>query len=142
MPGKLLFGNSAVGRMLDAFGGVIDKICGNEDQAFTMKARLKALSQQTDVKELEVLETVLRTELSSKDFLQRNWRAIVMLAITGIVINTYFIVPYLKVIFGIEIDAILPDSFFELLSIGVGGYVLGKGVEKGFRKREQPIKLF
>jgi len=76
----------------------------------------------------------LKTELSG-NWLQRSWRPILMLSITLIVVNNYLIFPYFS-LFGIPATMLdFPDKLWNLLTVGVGGYVLGRSAEKG-------IKLF
>jgi hypothetical protein len=44
--------------------------------------------------------------------------------------NNYIIAPYLDAIFGTSIMFDLPDQAWGLLSVGLGGYVIGRSAEK------------
>ena len=75
---------------------------------------------------------VLRVELAG-NWLQRSWRPILMLSITLILINNYLLFPYLS-LFGVpSIQLEFPDKLWNLLSLGVGGYVAGRSVEKSIK---------
>lgn len=53
-----------------------------------------------------------------------------MLTIVGIVANNYLIYPYL-ILFGMQaIPLALPDRLWDLMTLGVGGYVAGRTGEK------------
>lgn len=59
------------------------------------------------------------------NWLQRSWRPILMLAFGFIIIYEYFI----SKVFSLP-SANLPVDFWDLLELGMGGYVVGRSVEK------------
>lgn len=72
----------------------------------------------------------------SGNSLQRNWRPIVMLTFAFIIVYRYFISPIFN------FPAIeLPGPFWDLLSVGMGGYVIGRSVEKVADKLTQNTDL-
>ncbi|NDV19232.1 hypothetical protein GO013_07340 [Pseudodesulfovibrio sp. JC047] len=73
---------------------------------------------------------VLVTEMSG-NWLQRSWRPILMLVIVAIVANNYLIYPYLSLFWPAAPTLSLPPELWQLMKIGVGGYVVGRSVEKG-----------
>lgn len=73
---------------------------------------------------------VLVTEMSG-NWLQRSWRPILMLVIVAIVANNYLIYPYLSLFWTEAPTLTLPPELWQLMKIGVGGYVVGRSVEKG-----------
>ena len=80
--------------------------------------------------EIEKLKaTVIEAEMSG-NWLQRSWRPILMLSLVVIVINNYILFPYFP-------DTLtmldLPDELWNLLTIGVGGYVAGRSIEKAVK---------
>lgn len=135
----------AVGTAISAALGVGDN---PDDVAEALKVDPKAAIR---LKELEVewkksvlaLESTkieegsktVRAEAQGESWLQRNWRPILMLVIVAIVANNFVLLPYLNAIFGAgTIPALdLPEALWELMKIGVGGYVLGRSAEKGIR---------
>lgn len=58
-------------------------------------------------------------------WLQRSWRPILMLAFGFILIYEYFI----SSIFSLP-KSNLPEMFWELLNLGLGGYIIGRSAEK------------
>ncbi|BDD05473.1 3TM-type holin [Aureibacter tunicatorum] len=71
------------------------------------------------------------------NWLQRSWRPLVMLSFTFIVIYTYFI----QHLFSIAPQIELPDKFWGLLEVGLGGYVIGRSVEKVATSVTQNVDL-
>lgn len=54
-----------------------------------------------------------------------------MLTIVAIIANNYLLIPWLQV-FGVPVALLeLPESLYTLMTVGVGGYVAGRTVEKG-----------
>lgn len=84
--------------------------------------------------ELAFLETkgkVIEAEASSEHFLTATWRPITMLTFTFIVANNYIIAPYFSALFGIDIPTLtLTEDMWDLLTVGLGGYVVGRSAEK------------
>lgn len=84
----------------------------------------------TYVKLAEFQSKTLQTEMSG-NWLQRSWRPLLMLSLVFVVVNNYILQPYFPSIF---IVTELPDHLWELLKIGVGGYIVGRSVEKAADK--------
>ena len=59
------------------------------------------------------------------NWLQRSWRPLLMLAFGFIVIYVKFIAP----LFDLRIPE-LENEFWNLLQLGIGGYVVGRSAEK------------
>ncbi len=80
---------------------------------------------------MEAGRDVVLAEAEGESWLQRNWRPLTILNAAAILFNNYVLVPRLKA-FGIETVAVLtiPDGMWSLLTIGLGGYIVGRTVEK------------
>ena len=63
-------------------------------------------------------------------FLAANWRPIIMLLFGVIIANNYIIYPYLSLFFEDAPMLDIPPDMWALLKIGLGGYVVGRSVEK------------
>ena len=98
----------------------------------------KAADVETQL--INAKSTALQGEINGNR-LQRNWRPILMICFGGIIIYQYFLVHLINVIltaFHVEFQGSplfipefnLPDRFWSLLEIGVGGYVVGRSLEK------------
>ena len=119
-------------KIIDWFGGsVIKDLLGGLDKLFTSKEeKIKAesiIKQILIEKQLELqqMQTDVIIAEAKGNWLQRSWRPILMLSFGFIVIYVKFIAP----VFGLTIPA-LEIEFWELLKIGIGGYVVGRSAEK------------
>ena len=94
------------------------------------KAELQMKLAELDKAVMEAQSSVVIAEAQGQSWLQRNWRPLLMLVIITIVANNYIIHPYLS-IFTDKVKVLdLPDKLWVLMEIGVGGYILGRTVEK------------
>tara|TARA_R110000796_G_scaffold240119_1_gene361041 strand:+ start:160 stop:555 length:396 start_codon:yes stop_codon:yes gene_type:complete len=119
-------------KIVDWFGGsVVTDLLGGLDNLFTSKEeKIKAetvIKQILIEKQLELqrMQTEIIVTEAKGNWLQRSWRPVIMLAFGFIVIYVKFIGPVF--------DLIIPElelEFWELLKIGIGGYVVGRSAEK------------
>ncbi|MBL4613753.1 MAG: hypothetical protein JKY27_02605, partial [Magnetovibrio sp.] len=108
--------------------GVIDQAVEDKDQANVIKARLNELALSGNLKELESAAKIIVAEAQGDSWLQRNWRPLLMVLFGIIIANNYILVP----IFGTPAADIPPDMW-DLLKLGVGGYVVGRTAEKSLK---------
>lgn len=73
--------------------------------------------------------SVLNTEMKG-NWLQRSWRPLLMLMIILIIFNNYVLLPYFPEHLSMMV---LPDDLWDILKIGLGGYVVGRSVEKSVK---------
>ena len=118
-----LFKNSAKDLSI-SIGDVVDKLSTSDEEKLKAKKELTevVLTNLKDVASFQ--KEVLVTELSGTK-LQRSWRPIVMLMFAFIVVYTKFIAPLFNLT-----NVQLEPQFWELLYIGIGGYVIGRSAEK------------
>ena len=119
-------------KIFDWFGGtVIKDLLGGLDKLFTSKEeKIKAeniIKQILIEKKLELhqMQTDVILAEAKGNWLQRSWRPILMLSFGFIVIYVKFLAP----VFDLTIPK-LEIEFWELLKIGIGGYVVGRSAEK------------
>ena len=119
-------------KILDWFtGGVIKEVGKVIDNLFTTdEERIKAKNEvfkvlQEQQLELQKLQTEIILAEANGNWLQRSWRPILMLSFGFIVIYVKFIAP----LFSLPIPP-LENEFWDLLQLGIGGYVVGRSVEK------------
>jgi hypothetical protein len=117
---------------VDAIFGGIDSLSTTDEEKFAAKqkileARLAfelALQQSMD-KVVSEQASIIRAEATGESWLQRNWRPLTMLA---------FLVILFLYWFGVEPDGLTQETInavFRLLQLGIGGYIVGRSVEKG-----------
>ena len=119
-------------KIIDWFGGTVVKdLLGGLDKLFTSKEeKIKAenvIKQILIQKELELqkMQTEIILAEAKGHWLQRSWRPILMLAFGFIVIYVKFLAP----LFDFKIPE-LENEFWNLLQLGIGGYVVGRSAEK------------
>ena len=89
-----------------------------------------------DIAELEsvFLETkgkIIEAEAKSEHWIVSSWRPITMLTFVFIIANNYIIAPYAMALFNIDIPTLeLTSDMWDLVQLGLGGYVVGRSAEK------------
>ena len=118
-----------IGQVVGQVLGLIDKSVEDKDQAARLKHDVEVQFMQQDysfiVKEIESRAGIIAAEAQGKSWLQRNWRPLLMLTFTYIIAHNYIVSP----MFGLQRLEIPPDMW-ELLKLGMGGYILGRSAEK------------
>lgn len=101
-----------------------------KSQVLVQLSQLEAQAEKAEIAYREAQAKVIIAEAQGESWLQRNWRPILMLTIVLIVANNYVIAPYIS-LFGYKSLALeLPEAMWNLMNIGVGGYVVGRSGEK------------
>ena len=118
-----------IGTIIDKVLNVIDKSVEDKD----LKERLKSEIQLTIftkeydkiIKELQVQRDIIVAEATGHSWLQRNWRPIIMLMFGYLIAHNYILAP----LFGFQMLDI-PSDVYQVIKIGLGGYVVGRSIEK------------
>jgi hypothetical protein len=84
---------------------------------------------------LEQETAIILAEVNSEHWLTRSWRPVLMLTLLGFVLLVGALLPLLDAVVGAPVPfnprwQALPPQFWEFLSIGVGGYIGGRSLEK------------
>lgn len=116
--------NFLTDNVLSEIGKVIDNIFTNDEERQQAKNELVKIIQQKEL-ELQKMQTDIIIAEAKGNWLQRSWRPILMLAFGFIVIYVKFIAP----LFDLKIPE-LENEFWNLLQLGIGGYVIGRSAEK------------
>jgi hypothetical protein len=112
------------GGLVSEVGKVMDNLFTSEEERINAKNEmLKVLNEQQ--LELQRLQTDIILAEAKGNWLQRSWRPILMLAFGFIVIYVKFIAP----LFSLPVPP-LENEFWNLLQLGIGGYVMGRTGEK------------
>jgi len=118
--------SALLGPVVAGIFGVVDKVVPDADQANKIKSELQTMVLTGQMKEIEAAASIIVAEAQGDSWLQRNWRPMLMCLFGIIIANNYIISPT----FG-TLMMPLPPEMWELLKIGIGGYVVGRSVEKG-----------
>lgn len=119
--------------LIEAGLRIIDKIIPDPAAKAEATRKLLEIQQTGELAEVEAAMNVVVAEAKSEHALTSQWRPITMLVFTAIVANNYIIAPYLAAIFGWSVTLEMPDQLWNLLSIGIGGYVVGRSSEKAIK---------
>ena len=108
--------------VVDKVTDIVDKFVPDKDAATQLKAELTS-------KLIESRSQVIVSEAQG-GWLQRNWRPITMLIFVFIIFNNYILAQYM-IALGIDFPILpIPGGMWNLLTVGIGGYVLGRSWEK------------
>jgi hypothetical protein len=132
-----------IGKVLDGVFGIIDKSVTDKDEALRLKSALQMGMMNGDHAEvMELLRqqgAIVLAEVNGKSWLQRNWRPLLMMTIVLIIANNFLIFPYVSLFTDKTVILVLPERLYALMTVGVGGYIASRGVEKGIDKWKQNI---
>lgn len=116
-----------LGPVISGIFGVIDKAVEDKDQAAAIKARLQEMVLTGQMREIEEAAANIRAEATGDSWLQQSWRPITMLVFVSLIVAKWLGWTAPGVTEAVEL------ALFEIIKIGLGGYVIGRSVEKGIR---------
>ena len=108
-----------------AIGGkLIDRLWPDPEQAAQAKIQLLEMAQKGELAQLTASADIVKTEAASNSWLASSWRPITMLTFTGLIVARWFgwAAPNLSV------EEYL--KLWDIVQLGLGGYVVGRSVEK------------
>lgn len=130
----LLSAIPVVGPIVEKVIGVVDQAVPDKDLKEKLKAEIESKLLELDYsaleKEIDARAKIIVAEATGHSWLQRNWRPILMLTVVAIIANNYIIYPYLSLFTDKAVILELPSELFTLMTIGVGGYIVGRSGEK------------
>ncbi len=86
---------------------------------------------ELEVNFLKARSDIIIAEAKSEHFLTSTWRPITMLTFVFIIANNYILAPYISALFSFDMPTLeLTPDMWELIKIGLGGYVVSRGAEK------------
>ncbi len=116
---------------------IIDELHTSEDEKLAAKAKLLAIHTQAASSALEYEKQLaieqgqtIREEAKGESFIQRSWRPMTMLMFASIIGFNYLVVPIAGMFSKNIVVLTLPPDLWDLLKIGIGGYVAGRSAEK------------
>lgn len=117
--------------LLPTVGKIIDKIIPDPTARDAAKQKMAELGQagqlaflDADVKMFLQRAAVIMAEVASQSWLARNWRPLTMLTFVGLIVSRWmgWAAPGMS-----EAEYL---SVYDLVKIGLGGYVAGRTAEK------------
>ena len=110
MPLPLL---STIGPIAKMVGGIVDKAIPDKDLKEKLKHELNTQLINGEHEELIAKSRIIQAEAESKHWLTATWRPALMWICIIVIANNYILAPV-----------------WNLLTIGVGGYIAGRSGEK------------
>ena len=109
--------------MLPALAAILGKLIPDPEQRAAAQLRLLELHQAGQLQELQSAVSIIVAEASG-NWLQRSWRPLMMLIFTGLIVARWL---------GYTAPNLAPaeyDHLWQIVELGIGGYVIGRSVEK------------
>ncbi len=116
--------SKTAGEVVKSAGEVVDSISTTDEEKLAKKNQLTKIITDGLNTALAIQAATIQSETTGNS-LQRNWRPILMLGFGFIVMYSKFIAPAFSLP-----NTILEAQFWSLLELGIGGYVIGRSVEK------------
>ena len=124
-----------IGKVLSGVIDLVDKSIEDKDERNKIKSQLTQVFNTSDLtkfaKEIEEQASIIRAEATGQSWLQRNWRPGLMTLFGIIIFNNYILNPWLSAMFSINIIMAIPPEMWQLLKLGISGYIVGRSAEKG-----------
>lgn len=119
--------------LLPVVGNVLDRVLPDTVEKDKVKAELQAQMLQHSSEIEKAAASVVVAEAKGESWLQRNWRPVTMMSFVVIIINNYIAVPWLQTLGLPAVSLDIPPDMWSLLQIGIGGYIVSRGAEKGIK---------
>jgi hypothetical protein len=117
-----------LGGLMDMGKQLISNWFPDPQEAEKKQLEFLAIIQSGKLKELETAASVIVAESQSESWITRSWRPITMLTFVGLVAAHWL---------GFTAENITPAeiaSLLDIVKIGLGGYMVSRGVEKSIKK--------
>jgi hypothetical protein len=118
---------------VSAVAGVVQSIINefpNPEQKAAAQATLTQMYITGDLQKMATAAGVITAEAASTNRFTSSWRPMLMYVFMAIIANNYILAPYLHAMFHVGVTLDIPPDMWDLLKLGVGGYVVGRSVEK------------
>lgn len=118
--------------LVEAVGGIIDNVSTTDEERAKARLALKQVELDFAAKQLEAetaklqaQASIIQTEAKSESWAARNWRPVAMLVFTYTIAHNLVLSP----LFGLAVLP-LPESLWDLLQVGMSGYIGARSLEK------------
>lgn len=133
-----------LGPLIEKATGGLDKLFTSDEERLEAQSKLKAMEVEIEKsmndhmnKVVDAQKSILEKELTQGSWLSKNWRPILMLVFTLMIVFNFLLVPGIELFrtmfdFNFWIPQVqeIPAKVWTLLQIGLGGYILGRSGEK------------
>lgn len=120
--------------VLSGASGIIEALPSTEKKSQLKNELTKVVTDSLN-KSDSLKAEVLKTEMNG-NWLQRSWRPITMLCLVFVILSIYFLLPLIDI--WVDNEALTTfykgfkdhQGFWDLVYIGMGGFIAGRSIEK------------
>lgn len=106
----------------------VDKAIADKDLAAKLKADLQIKLMETSAQEVKAAASIIEAEAKSNWYVA-GWRPTLMYVLIFILVWNYILGPFMLLFFKAQITFTLPGDVWTLLTVGLGGYTVGRSAE-------------
>jgi hypothetical protein len=126
---------TVAGLMKGPLSIIVDRYVSDLELRRKLKAELEQGLLDHLSKSAELQKDVILAEINSEHWLTSNWRPLLMMALMGFLILVGLVIPLIDLLVGHPIAYQprwndLPGGFWDFLTVGMGGYIGGRSLEK------------
>jgi hypothetical protein len=122
--------SGVIGKVAD----IIDQYVEDRDKALELKTKIEQEILSLERELIRSQRSIITAEARSESWLTRNWRPITMLTFVALIVADWL---------GFSAPNLTPElksKLFDIIQIGLGGYVIGRSFEKVAREFREPAK--
>lgn len=125
----------AMGLMHGPVMKVLEAYVGDLELRRKLAAELEQQALSYVSRTAELGAGVVMAEVQSEHWLSRNWRPMLMVLLMGFLVVIGLLLPLADLLAGRTIPFaprwhLLPEGFWQFLTVGMGGYIGGRSLEK------------
>ena len=121
---------NAIAPLAKILFNTVDKAVADKDLAAKLKSELQTQMLQSHTAELQAASRVIEAEAKAGWF-TASWRPLLMYVLIVMLVWNYIFSPIIFVLFNVKASVDLPSEIVNLLTVGVGGYTIGRSAESG-----------
>ena len=119
---------SAFAPLLTTIFKTVDKAIPDKDLAEKLKAEMNMQLMQSGTEEMKASAKIIEAEAKNNWYVS-GWRPTLMYLLILIVAWNYILSPILFLIIKVKTQVDLPSDVWTLLTVGLGGYTIGRSGE-------------
>jgi hypothetical protein len=119
---------NAIAPLAKILFNTVDKAVADKDLAAKLKADLQTQMLQSHTQEMQAASRIIEAEAKAGWFTS-SWRPLLMYVLITILVWNYIFSPIISVLFGVKASVDMPSEVTNLLTVGVGGYTIGRSAE-------------
>ena len=130
-----MIGFSLAEAIVGIFSKSLDKFVMDKDKQAEIIAAVRREILENEAEIIKAASDNVNAEIQGESWLQRNWRPVFMMVCVFVIFNNFILAPYVHAFTGFDLmlnvdtDSI-PRDLWNLLEIGMGGYIIGRSGEK------------